>query len=83
LKSTEGWLKGYPGVNVVVFDLFDLLTDEGASNFSCYATQDGYDSHPRRAGNQKATRAFVPFLNRAVRRAGLVDVCGGSARSDA
>lgn len=69
LKSTDGWLKDYQADNVVVFDLFDLLTEEGASNLSRYATQDGRDSHPSRAGNAKATQAFVPFLNRAVRRA--------------
>jgi len=71
LKSPEGWLAAYPETNVAVFDLFDVLTDEGASDFSRYPTRGGFDSHPSRAGNVKATKAFVPFLNRAVRRAGL------------
>jgi hypothetical protein len=66
----EGWLAGYPHRNLVVFDLYHVLTDEGASNHSRYAVKPG-DSHPNRAGNEKATTAFVPFLNRAVRHAGL------------
>ena len=70
--SKTGWLSEYPGTNVVVFDLYDVLTDLGASDFSRYPSgpeQD--DNHPASAGNQKATELFVPFLNRAVRRAGL------------
>jgi len=66
----NGWLAGYPHHNLVVFDLYDVLTDQGTSNHSRYAVAQG-DSHPNRAGNEKATAAFVPFLNRAVRRAGL------------
>jgi len=73
LEAPDGWLASYPGRNVAVFNLYDLLTDEGASDFSRYPTGDGFDSHPSRAGNVKATQAFVPFLNRAVRRAGLAD----------
>jgi len=72
LKSRDGWLKNYTLRNVVVFDYYDILTGEGESNFSRYATENGTDSHPARAGNEKAARAFVPFLNRVVRRAGLV-----------
>jgi hypothetical protein len=72
LKARDGWLATYPGKNVAVFDLYDVLTDEGVSDFSRYATGNGSDSHPSRVGNEKATKAFVPFLNRAVRRAGLV-----------
>jgi hypothetical protein len=71
VKSPEGWLKDYPLKNVVVFDYYDILTDGGASNFSRYPTEDGSDSHPARAGQQKAAAAFVPFLNRSVHRAGL------------
>jgi hypothetical protein len=74
LKAADGWLEGYPHRNVVVFDYYDILTDEGASNFLRYPTgPDGSDSHPSTAGNTKAAQAFVPFLNRAVRRAGLVE----------
>ena len=71
VKSPEGWLKDYPLKNVVVFDYYDVLTDDGASNLSRYPTDDGSDSHPAGAGQQKAAVAFVPLLNRAVRRAGL------------
>jgi hypothetical protein len=72
LSAKDGWLKDSRLTNVVVFDYYDLLTDRGASNVSCYATGGGFDSHPSREGNEKAAAAFVPFLNRAVRRAGLV-----------
>jgi hypothetical protein len=71
VTSPEGWLKGYPGKNIVVFDLYDALTNHGESDFLAYPTEDGYDSHPTREGNAKAAAEFVPFLNRAVRLAGL------------
>ena len=71
LSDTNGWLKDSGLTNVVVFDYYDILTDHGASDFCRYPTGGGYDSHPSHAGNQKAAEAFVPFLNRAVRRAGL------------
>jgi len=68
--SPEGWLKGYAGKNVAAFDLYDILTD-GKSDYLAFPTGGGTDSHPSREGNAKAAAAFVPFLNRAVRRAGL------------
>jgi len=71
VKSPSGWLDGYAKKNVVVFDYYDVLTGKSGSNFSAYPTGDGSDSHPSAAGNQQAAREFVPFLNRAVRRAGL------------
>ncbi len=67
MKSPSGWLSGYALTNVVVFDLFDLLTGEGAANVAAYPSA-GQDSHPASSGNQRATDAFVPFLNRAVHR---------------
>ncbi len=70
-KSESGWLAGYPQKNVVVFDYYDVLTDYGASNLSRYPTAHDDDSHPSAAGNRKAAAALVPFLNQAVRRAGL------------
>jgi len=72
LADTGGWLKDYPLHNVVVFDYYNILTDEGQSDFSRYATWNGADSHPSREGNQKATKAFVPFLNQAVHRAKIL-----------
>jgi hypothetical protein len=70
-RSPEGWLKEYELPNVVVFDNYDLLTGEGRSNLLQYPTEQGTDSHPSREGNEKVAQALVPFLNRAVRRAGL------------
>jgi len=74
LKARDGWLASYEHRNVVVFDYYDILTDSGASDFSRYPTEDGFNSHPSREGNDKAAGAFVPFLNRAVKRAALVGV---------
>ncbi len=72
VTDPQGWLKGYPHRNVVVFDLYDALTDHGASNFSRYATGGGLDSHPSSEGNAKVAPELVSFLNRAVRYAGVV-----------
>jgi hypothetical protein len=71
LSSTDGWLKNYTRNNVVVFDYYDILTGHGRSNFSIFPTGNGFDSHPSGAGNSEAANALVPWLNRAVRRAGL------------
>lgn len=71
LVDQAGWLQHSTLTNVVVFDYYDILTGEGASNLSVYATGDGYDSHPSTQGNQRAAAAFERFLNRAVRRAGI------------
>lgn len=71
LSSTDGWLKNYTLKNVLVFDYYDILTGHGRSNLSIYPTGNGFDSHPSSAGNTDAANALVPFLNRAVRRAGL------------
>jgi hypothetical protein len=70
--AIDGWLAPYAQRNVVVFDYYDELTEHGASNMSRYATGDGSDSHPSALGNARAARVFLPLLNRAVRRAGLV-----------
>ena len=72
LSRADGWLGESQPLNVVVFDYYDILTDGGASDSSRYPTGAGDDSHPSREGNERAAAAFVPFLNRAVRRAGLV-----------
>jgi hypothetical protein len=69
--SPDGWLAGYPGKNVAVFDLYGALTDDGASDFSRYPAGDGSDSHPTSAGNRKAAQRLAPFVNQALRRAGL------------
>ena len=69
LKDIEnGWLSGYELKNVVVFDLYDILTREGQSNWAEYPTGNGRDSHPNSIGNTIAAQKFIPFLNRAERR---------------
>jgi len=71
LKDVEGgWLKGYPHKNIIVFDYYDILTDQGRSNWALYPSGDGNDDHPNNNGNMKAAQALVPFLNQAVHRMG-------------
>lgn len=72
LKDVErGWLKDYKLKNVVVFDYYDALTNQGQSDWSLYPTGDGTDSHPSSEGNFKAAQEFIPFINRAIQRAGF------------
>ena len=72
VASERGWLDGYPGRNVAVFDYYDLLTGNGQSNSLLYPGDGvGYDSHPSGEGQRRAAEALLPFLNRAVRRAGI------------
>jgi hypothetical protein len=69
LKDGEsGWLAGYQGKNVVVFDYYDVLTGHGKSDHLIYPTGGGADSHPNAAGNSIASREFVSFLNRSFQR---------------
>ncbi len=58
----HGWLAGYEGDNVAVFDHYDVLTKHGETDWSAYPTQDGRNSHPSTEGNRAAARAFVPFM---------------------
>ena len=71
LKAETGWLATYEHKNVVVFDYYDILTAHGKSNYAEFPSGGGNDSHPNTVGNTQAALAFVPFLNQAVRRAGL------------
>lgn len=71
--ADDGWLKDYPLRNVAAFDLFDVLTDQGASDMLRYPSDDGYDAHPTGRGNRRVVEAFVPFLERAVQRAALAE----------
>lgn len=69
LKDSEnGWLAGFDGKNVVVFDYYNVLTGNGKSNYALFPTKSGADSHPSSEGNTIATQEFVPFLNKAVGR---------------
>lgn len=56
--------------NVAAFDLFDVLanppTHPTEPNMLAAAYRSGTDSHPTAAGDQAATRAFLPFLAKAV-----------------
>jgi hypothetical protein len=71
VKSPDGWLNGYPEKNLVVFDYYDVLTNKGESNFSLNGSEGNTDNHPSSQGNAKVADELVPFLNQAVRRAGL------------
>ncbi len=72
LVDTEnGWLTQYDLKNVVVFDLYDILTDHGASNWAQYPTRNGKNSHPSSKGNSIAAAEFVDFINRSVKYAGF------------
>ena len=62
----QGWLAGYELPNVAVFDHYNVLTDDGATDYSAYPTGGGRDSHPSDMGNSKSATAFVPFLEAAV-----------------
>jgi hypothetical protein len=72
ITAPDGWLRDDPVKNVVVFDYFDLLTAGGRSDFLVYFSGTGTDAHPSRIGQERAAAAFASFLDRAVRRAGLV-----------
>jgi len=61
------WLDNYNHNNVAVFDLYNVLTNYGDSNYSEYQT-DEWDDHPSTKGNQMATGDFIPFLNAAYNR---------------
>jgi hypothetical protein len=72
LVADDGWLADYSPKNVVVFDYFDILTDHGKSNYAEFPSgSNGDDSHPNAKGNTRAAQTFIPFINQAVRRAGL------------
>ncbi|MFO7653435.1 MAG: hypothetical protein R6X25_06400 [Candidatus Krumholzibacteriia bacterium] len=58
----QGWLAGYEGANVAVFDYYDVLTGHGESDWSVYPSREGVDSHPTSEGNRRAAEAFLPFL---------------------
>lgn len=56
------WLDDYDQINVVVFDLYNILTNDGESNYSEFST-DTSDDHPNTNGNVKATEEFIEFIN--------------------
>lgn len=69
LKNVHtGWLQGYPLENVAVFDLYDILTGCGSSNWLSYPSGRDGDGLPSAEGNLMAVREFLPFLNRVRNR---------------
>jgi hypothetical protein len=62
VDAESGWLAEYDGDNVAVFDHYNVLTNDGATDWSAYPTREGKDSHPSAAGNTKSAAAFVAFL---------------------
>ncbi len=64
----SGWLHGYPLMNVVVFDYYDILTADGVSNWLRYPTRIGRRDRPNTEGNARAAQRFIPFINRAMNR---------------
>jgi hypothetical protein len=56
------WRAEYRLRNILVFDYYDVLTNDGASDWSAFPTHEGRDSHPSSSGNRRAASAFLPFL---------------------
>lgn len=71
IVAEDGWLAGSDAKNVAVFDLYDILTKGSSSLFLEYPTEGDSNNLPSLEANQRAASLFVPFLNRAVRRAQL------------
>lgn len=77
LVSKDGWLKGYTGKNIMVFDLYGVLSEANshhryhngviqhvyASNYDGISPYHSGDDHPNAMGNQKATNEFISLLN--------------------
>jgi hypothetical protein len=76
-RAFTDWLTAEYGAdvpNVFSFDLFGIIADpesHGTRTEFQRADRPG-DSHPNEVANRTAAKALVPFLNRAVRAAGLV-----------
>lgn len=51
--------------NTAVFDFFGVLADQNSFLRRDLASGPG-DSHPNKTGNEKATQAFLPFLDSAI-----------------
>ena len=82
LVDKNGWLNGYTGKNVMVFDFYGVLSETSSHHryyngqiqhiYSTYYDgispyHDG-DDHPNAIGNQKATTEFISLLNIAYNR---------------
>jgi hypothetical protein len=69
MQAPDGWLAGYTGGNIAVFDYFDVLTGDASTaprgDFLAYATAGGRDAHPSAEGQRLAASRLAPFLERA------------------
>ncbi len=77
-RKLANWLKYEYSArlpNVIAFDFFDILAnppdDPTEPNMLRKEYRSGTDSHPTKAGDQAVTAAFLPFLNAAMRAAGI------------
>lgn len=82
LVDKDGWLKGYTGKNVLVYDFYGVLSETNshhryyngviqhvyASDYDGKSPYHDGDDHPNALGNQKATNEFIPLLNIAYNR---------------
>jgi hypothetical protein len=79
VDKKNGWLKGYKGKNVMVFDFYGVLSETNshhrwvnnnvqyvyASNYDGVSPYHDGDDHPNISGNRKATSEFIKLLNYA------------------
>ncbi len=77
VDNNTGWLSGYSTGNVMVFDLYGVLSEVNshhrwvtdhvehvyASNYDGTSPYHNGDDHPNSTGNQKATNEFMSLLN--------------------
>jgi methionine-rich copper-binding protein CopC len=82
LVDKNGWLKGYTGKNVLVYDFYGTLSETNshhryyngviqhvyASDYDGTSPYHNGDDHPNALGNQKATNEFITLLNIAYNR---------------
>lgn len=77
VDAESGWLSGYDGNNVFVFDFYCVLSEENshhrwigghvehvyAADYDGTSPYHNGDDHPNATGNQKATTEFISLLN--------------------
>nr|WP_319374367.1 CARDB domain-containing protein [uncultured Methanobacterium sp.] len=77
VDKDNGWLAGYSGKNVMVYDFYGVLSEVNshhrytsgniehvyAADYDGNSPYHNGDDHPNAIGNQKATNEFLPLLN--------------------
>jgi methionine-rich copper-binding protein CopC len=77
LVDKNGWLNGYTGKNVLVYDFYGVLSETNshhryyngliqhvyAEDYDGLSPYHNGDDHPNALGNQKATNEFITLLN--------------------